>query len=99
MGPPGSASANIYASRKGSDPGIYGCVSGQVSPISVLNNHHSFGNIMRPNMVAKKPNAWIKKPAGVGTPPLLIMGIVDPTSPWTMRKVSGLAKIKKTNVL
>ena len=50
-------------------------------------------------MVAKKPKAWIKKPAGVGTPALVTMGIVEPRSPWTIRNVSGLAKMKKTSVL
>jgi len=54
---------------------------------------------MRPSIVAKKPKAWIKKPAGVGTPALVIIGMVDPRSPWTIRKVSGFAKMKKTSVL
>jgi hypothetical protein len=50
-------------------------------------------------MVAKNPKAWIKNPAGVGIPVLVIIGMVEPRSPWTIRKVSGLAKIKKTRVL
>jgi len=60
---------------------------------------YSAGNIINPNIVAKNRKAFKKKPTGVGTPDPLIMGVQWPISPWIMRKVSGLAKMKNTRVL
>ena len=53
---------------------------------------------MSPSMVAKKPKAWRKNPAGVGTPAGVIIGMTLPRRPWTIRKVSGLANMKNTRV-
>jgi hypothetical protein len=60
---------------------------------------YSAGNIISPNIVAKNRKAFKKNPTGVGTPDPLIMGTQWPIRPWTMRKVSGFAKIKNTRVL
>jgi len=54
---------------------------------------------MRPSIVAKNPKAWIKNPATVGTPAVVIIGTSLPRILCIIRKVSGLANMKKTKVL
>jgi len=54
---------------------------------------------MSPSIVAKNAKACTKNPAGVGIPAGVIIGTSFPRRPWTIRKVSGLANMKKTKVL